>query len=176
MVKKRHQKLDYKMISIISIIAILMLAILISKPEIAKAQFLAAEVNGEPIRMSEVNNEYENLPVEMKQYVTKEMVLDSIIELTLLRQEAEAQGIVISDQEFNDLLEKALQEAGLTREELDVQLKAQDRTIEDIKMQFVIKTLLDNVVVDSDEEGQQMAVQQFISELREKADIKIYME
>ena len=152
------------------------MAIAISNPELIKSKYLAAEVNGEPIKLSELNRAYDALPAEYKQYITKAALLDSQIEIILLKQEAEAQGIKINDEDFNKLVEQALQQSGLTKEQLETQLKVQGKTMGDIKTQFLIKTLLEKTIPNANQTSQQTEIQQYIESLREKADIKIYLK
>lgn len=173
---RKRQKPDYRLISTISVILVLLLAVFISKPDFIKSSYLAAEVNGEQIKISDVNGQYDVLPEDYKLQITKDMILNAEIEMTLLKQEAEAQGLVLTDDQFEELLNQALQQAGMTEEELESQLKEQGKTIEDIKTQFIIKTMLDKILIDLDETEQQQVIQSYVDGLREKADIKIYME
>ncbi|MFC1727894.1 SurA N-terminal domain-containing protein [Nanoarchaeota archaeon] len=176
MVRKRRKKQDYRLISTLSVAFILIIAIIISNPDILKSREVAAEVNGEAILLSEINEQYDSLPEEYTSSVTKEAILQNAIEMVLLRQEAEAQGITISNEQFNALLDQAMAQEEITREELESTLKAQGRTIEDIKTQFIIKTLIDHAISESDEIGKQLAIQKYVESLIQKADIQIYLK
>ncbi len=179
--KKRSKKMKNKqnlvqVLSISAMVVLVILALIISSPKILKSSYIAAEVNGRPIYTADIERQYNALPDSLKAQTNKSKILQNSIDVILLKQEAESRGIVLSDEQFNSLLEQALEQSNTTKEELESKLKKSGMTLSDIKTQFVIRTLLNGLLVDVSEEKQQETVQEFVNNLRSKANIIIYMK
>ncbi len=66
----------------------------------------AAVVNGEQIPLAELNKQYSRIPDEYAAVVSKEMLLDQLINTRLLVQEAESQGIGVAEDEVEQELDR----------------------------------------------------------------------
>lgn len=88
---------------------------------------VVAVVNGQKITLSYLDQEYKQVPAEQKSLVSKEDFLNNtLIPTILLLQEAEREGITITEEETEYYVGQALNESMMTREDLDAQLKTQD--------------------------------------------------
>lgn len=113
---------------------------------------LAAKVNGKPITMLQLNNEYERLPLQYKYILTKELFLKQLIDETLLTEEAARQGIAVSEQEVDENLNQFMKDNNVTQDKLDEILKTKKLTYQElrslVKNQLVIDKLLKQSVKD----------------------------
>ena len=136
----------------------------------------AAKVNGAVISVQQVESQYDILPAYMRGSVTYEDILNSTIDKTLLTQTAEDEGIEVTDQEVDALLQQFMSQRGITRETLDQQLAANNMTYEDLredyKNEFMIQRLFNQSGVlevnVSDE-----AVQAYYEENRNESPIHV---
>lgn len=72
--------------------------ILFDRPEIV------ATVNGEKITAQELEVQFENLPDIYKPFMNKESLLERIINFVIIRQSAENEGIVVTDEEIDSVV------------------------------------------------------------------------
>lgn len=111
-----------------------------------------AEINGEKIMMSELDNLYSRLPEQTRLLVTKQDLLDQMINEKVLVQEAEKIGITVNQSEIDDFLFKLIQQSGLTREEFDERIAAQNITNEmindEVYKQLIITKLYQQEIID----------------------------
>ena len=118
---------------------------------LSKQNKIAATVNGEEITMAYLDEQYERVPPMYKSFITKSALLDQTINEMLLLQEAEKKGIVVSKEDVKREIDDSLQQAGITEEELDARLAAQNVTrdfLEELyRKQLTINKLLDDVVM-----------------------------
>lgn len=143
MAKKRAKKIEIKMHkkktyldhlgdtrvkTAIAIIAILILAVLIAYGgRIFKPKNVVAEINGQKITMDQLNYEYKKIPVSYKSLITKSLYLNqTLIPQTLLVQEADRQGIQVTQADTESFIAMFINQSGLTKEQLETQLKQQD--------------------------------------------------
>ncbi|MEK6916896.1 MAG: SurA N-terminal domain-containing protein, partial [Nanoarchaeota archaeon] len=94
---------------------------------------IAAVVNNEEITMEMVDAAYNSLPPDRKPFTDKKTVLDSLIEETLLLQEAERKGYSVSDEEVTNSLNALLLQNQLTLEQYASMLEQAGSSIEEAK-------------------------------------------
>lgn len=111
---------------------------------------LAARVNGFPITVAQMDQDYERLPLQYKYYITKEAYLGQLIDEVLLTQEAAKQGFSVSEKEVDDSLNTFMQESNVTPEKLNDVLKQKNLNYEQlrslVKNQLLIDKLLEKEV------------------------------
>ena len=111
---------------------------------------VVATVNGEDITEEYLGEQYDRVPVEYKGVITKSMLLNQTINEILLLQEAEKRGIGVTADEIKQQIDDAMLTAGMTDDQLDERLAAQNISrefLEDLYMkQLTINALLDDVV------------------------------
>ncbi|MBN2052523.1 peptidylprolyl isomerase [Candidatus Woesearchaeota archaeon] len=107
---------------------------------------LAAKVNGKAITMQQLNDEYDRLPLQYKYFITKEALLQQIIDETLMINEASRQGLKVDDSEIDASLAAFMQQNNVTQDKLDEILKAKkltyDQLRELVKNQLLVDKLL----------------------------------
>ncbi len=72
---------------------------------------VVAKVNGEPVYLSTIEKQWQQLPAQFKEDRTKQVLLNASIAEALTLQEAEKLGIVVSDEELERFLDEALASA-----------------------------------------------------------------
>ncbi len=114
---------------------------------------VAVLVNGKPIYVSEVNELYDQLPEVVKAQVSKDAIIDRLVDQELLVQEAEKKGVVISDKDINDFIiqfkllngfNDSSFEQALADRNLDM-----DSFKEQVKKQLLINYLLNSTVFNN---------------------------
>ncbi len=114
----------------------------------------AATVNGTTITVEEVDRltkrqAAENSLSPLELATARLQVLDELIQQEVLFQRAQKDGINPTDQEINEFIQKQKQEAGMTEEEFDKQLKTSGQTQEgvraDIRKQMAIQKMQDKL-------------------------------
>ncbi len=98
---------------------------------------VVAKVNGEKIRVSELNRIYDSLPAEQKALMTKEVILEQLVQLKVIYQEAEKEGFVVSEAEANSKLDELFVSAGITREQFVLSLDQQGLDEKDFIKSFI---------------------------------------
>lgn len=110
----------------------------------------AALVNNEVISFTELEEGYNAIPEVYKMFMTKEQILDQLIEQKLLLQEARKRGIVVTEKEIDDSIAEILEQNMMSEEDLDALLKEGGMTMKEIrdsdKMQITINKLLEQEV------------------------------
>lgn len=113
---------------------------------------IAATVNGEPITMDYLDEQYDRVPVEYRQFITKATLLNQTINEVLLLQEADRQGVNVTQADVQAEIENAMMQAGVTPEQLDERLAEQNISREFLEelygKQLKINALLDQTVFD----------------------------
>ena len=121
---------------------------------------LAAKVNGEKITVSELNRIYDSLPAEQKALMTKGVILEQLVQLKVIYQEAKKEGIIVSEDEANSKLNELFVSAGITREQFVQSLEQQGLEEQDFVNSFVEqmtaeklinKTILQNIEISDSE-------------------------
>jgi len=107
---------------------------------------LAAEVNGQPITQAELDTAYEKLPYQYQMFMSKEQLLDQLIDQLLLRQEAQKNGIEVTDLEAENNIAAALADSNITEDEFQSMLKNKsidyDELVQLSKDQILIETII----------------------------------
>ncbi len=125
-----------------------------------KTDEITATVNGEPIYLSLINEQFDRLAPIMQQIYTKEVLLNQSIDELLLVQEAAKQNITVSDEEINSTVNDFAEQNGLTISELEIKLTEQNITIQYIKetikkqiitQKFFNQTILKDISISNDE-------------------------
>ncbi len=145
------------------IVGVILLVVGLKKLSLQDNSEIAARVNGEPITVKEINEQYAKIPDYYKSIITKEFLLNKTIEEKLLMQEAGRKGIRVGNEEVDSTIELAINQSPYSREQIDAQLKAQNTTWEEIKdsykKQLTIGKLLNQTILGqitvSDEEVEQ---------------------
>jgi parvulin-like peptidyl-prolyl isomerase len=117
---------------------------------VAGAGDVAATVNGEKITVGYLDEQYSRVPETYKPFITKSMLLNQTINEFILLQEAKKQGIEVTKEDVQAEIETAMTRAGVTDEQLDERLAAQNITrvfLEDLYMkQLTITKLLEKTI------------------------------
>ena len=98
---------------------------------------VAAKVNGEKITVSELNRLYDSLPEQQKSLMTKDDVLEQLVQLKVIYQEAKKGGLGVSESEANGNLDSLLASAGITREQFVQNLAQQGISEDDFIKSFI---------------------------------------
>ncbi|MFC1722664.1 peptidylprolyl isomerase [Nanoarchaeota archaeon] len=111
---------------------------------------VAAYVNDEPITTAYLNEQYDRIPAEYKAFVTKLVLLNQTINEVLLLQQAEKAGVVVTEEEVQAEINKAVEAAGLEPGMLEAKLAEQNLTEEFLRdlyrKQLTINGLLEKKV------------------------------
>jgi len=146
--KKEKLKINMIIGAIIGIIIICSFVLYFSKAPSGDA---AAIVNNEVITTQYINEQYESVPEIYRQFITKEMILNDSIKELLLLQEAKKQGISVSAEELSKVIDDAIAQSGLSKEEFEKTLDKQNLTMDFVedyyKKQLIINKLLDKTVL-----------------------------
>jgi len=103
-----------------------------------KDQFIVATVNGHSISRLELIKELE------KQY--GKGTLEGIVTETLILQEAEKQGVSISDEEINQEIQKIEEDIAAQGQDLSQVLGLQGMTMEELKEQIGLQKMVEEIV------------------------------
>ncbi len=144
------------------------------RPE--QEQVIVATVNGEPIYIAEINQQYDVMPANYRQSITKELILNKTIEEVLLLQEAANRGITTNTSEVDDLLDMLIKQSGITQEMLDMQLKQNNMTMDDLRQVYrkqIIITKLINETVLSKIEVSDEEIEEFYNNNLDSPTIKV---
>ncbi len=96
-------------------------------------QDYAAIVGDEVITVEDLNERYDQIPAEYQQYITKDDLLEQMIDEKLLMKKADELNIEVSDEEVNSYIENITSEAGTTVEEFEALLKQNGLTLDDAR-------------------------------------------
>ncbi len=91
---------------------------------------IVAEVNDKEILIEDLNREYNALPEQYKLIIKKSEILEQMINQELLLQEAQKIGVAVTDEEIIDIINQAIEESKLSKEEFDQELEKQGLTME----------------------------------------------
>lgn len=101
---------------------------------------VVAKVNGETITLSELNRIYDSIPAQQKAETTKEEILQGIIQLKVIYQEAKKEGLSVTKEEADENLNSLLLSAGMTKDQF-LQNLAQQNLDEDEFIKSYIEQL-----------------------------------
>jgi peptidyl-prolyl cis-trans isomerase C len=105
-----------------------------------------AKVNGNPVYLSTLEDQYSKVPAMYKQIYTKELILEQIISQEVLLQEARVQGVKISKSEMDDLMDEAIEKSGMTKEKFEEVLEKQNSSMDEIREYYEISLVLDKLI------------------------------
>jgi len=97
----------------------------------AQEQQVVALVNNNPIYMHEVDALYDKLPENIKAQTSKDIILDQLIDQEVLIQEANNQGIFVTNEELAEYTAELLSQFGMAIEDLDATLEKEGVTREE---------------------------------------------
>jgi parvulin-like peptidyl-prolyl isomerase len=107
---------------------------------------LAAKINNEKITLTELNKAYNSLPNQYQLTLTKENLLNQLIQAKVLYIKAQENGVVIDDTEVKNMLEIAKVSNGLSDEDFKKYLIEENMTEEELinqyKKQLIISKFL----------------------------------
>ncbi|MFH1510916.1 MAG: peptidylprolyl isomerase [Candidatus Woesearchaeota archaeon] len=153
MPRKRHKKLNLVpwVVGIILLALVVIAVIRFYQP--AKSEIksgVLATVNGQPVYASEIDDLYNRLPAQYTETISRENLLNQTIARDLLLQEAAKEGIVVADDQVNELIDSLLEQSGMNRDQLSEQLKLRNLTVDDMveeyRMQMQLNSLLNKTV------------------------------
>lgn len=104
-----------------------------SVDQLAYSSDLQVKVNGEQITSSDVDAQYEKIPANTRQNITKDQVLESLITQKLLLQEVEKKGINSTEKDVDIYLGKAQNMSGLDDVSFRHQITASGYSIEEYR-------------------------------------------
>ncbi|MBW3015014.1 peptidylprolyl isomerase [Candidatus Woesearchaeota archaeon] len=110
---------------------------------------IAAVVNGEEISLTELDEQYEQVPEAYRSFVTKESILDQMITEKILLQEAEANDIFVSNAEVDEFFEEFIEQSGQTPEEFQESLEARGLTMQEMRDYYKSQLLITKLINDT---------------------------
>ena len=110
---------------------------------------LAAKVNGKPITLMQLNNEYDRLPLQYKYIMTKEIFLKQLIDEILLTEEAQRQGLSVADADVNENLNSFMLQNNITEDKLNEILKAKNLDYAQLRNMMQNQLLIDKLLQQS---------------------------
>ena len=123
---------------------------------------------GETITKAEVDEQYNALPAEVQNNITKQEVADAIATQRLLLKEAEKLNIEVSDEEVEAFIQQNLALASITQEEYQAKLAESGVTEEEyqeqLKQQMLILKLINQSISPDDYKVSDEEVDAFMEE------------
>jgi len=120
-------------------------------PGDAEEQQTAALVNGEEITMEELNNQFKSLPPAYQQFMTKEDLLEQMINERLLLQKSDELGFSVSDEEVETAIDAAIAQSSISKTEFEARLAEQNLSMDDVqgfyRNQLVITKMINDTVL-----------------------------
>jgi foldase protein PrsA len=101
-----------------------------------------AKVNGEEIYQSELDKNWNAIPIQSKVSYTKEMLLENLIEQKLLLQKADELNISLENGEVDSYIQMQLMMAGMNETTFDEILKQQGSSLDDLKEIYAEQLLI----------------------------------
>ena len=130
-------------VAILAVVAIVIFAGLkLIKPK--EKEDIAAIVNGEVITWNEIEQQYNNLPSQLKQVMTEEVLLNQSINEKLLMHEVKEKKIEVDEEELNSLVERV--KSQFSGDQLNETLKNQGLTMEDFVEQLSNRLKINNLL------------------------------
>lgn len=106
---------------------------------------VVAYVNGKSILLEDLNTRYEKASKASLFPLTKEEVLNTLIEQKLIEQESEKNNIIVTPEEVEASLNELLAVRGLTKEQIEENLAMSGATIDDLLLDLRYYMLLDKL-------------------------------
>ena len=136
--KKKSAKLKkstVKKISAVIVLLVVLGVILFFALRTLRPEQVVAQVNDEKITKRELDAKFAQLPEQYKIFLTKDNFLDQVINVKLLLQESEKQGIRVTEAELEAELD-SLRKMAPTEEDFQKLLQQQNLGLEDLKDQL----------------------------------------
>jgi parvulin-like peptidyl-prolyl isomerase len=150
--KERSGKQSTWIFILIIAVAVVAAYFFVAQPQLANTtpDVVLVTINGEALYQSELDSQWQALPVQAKLQLDREELLNQLIQERLLMQEAIAQGITVSDEDVQSFLDVQLQQTGTSEEQFAQVLAQQGTSIEEVKniyrRQLTIATLFEQEV------------------------------
>lgn len=96
-------------------------------------QTIVVTVNGEEITQLQLDDQWNNLPITAKMQMTKDQLLEQLVQETLLLQEAKKENITVSDEEVDQFINLQLAQMGMEYEQFEKALESQNIKPEEMK-------------------------------------------
>jgi hypothetical protein len=94
---------------------------------------LELKLNGEQITARDVDKQYERIPPESRGNVTKDQVLEALVDQKLLLQEADKKGITAADEEVDKYLGQVRTSRGLDENALNQEISKSGYTLDEYR-------------------------------------------
>ncbi|MBR9690114.1 hypothetical protein GOV08_00330 [Candidatus Woesearchaeota archaeon] len=111
-------------------------------PSFNQKDQVAATVNGEVVTVSKLEEVYSRLPVQTQNVVSKNDLLNQMINEKLLAQDAKSKGIDVTNAEVDEFLNNILLQSGLTKEEFYERMALQNITVEMVEEEIYKQLLI----------------------------------
>jgi len=151
--KKSKKKLKLKKEVIVIGIIIVLIAVGFAAKYFFATGEVAAKVNGEKIMKEDVVREYLKVPLEYRQVIPIQSILDGMVIETLLIQEAKKEGVKVSNEEVEVQFREMLGSYGVSEEELLLDLDETGTTLEEFKITFRKRLIINKLLEGSAFEG-----------------------
>ena len=114
--------------------------------DLFKSDPVAARVDGNAIRLSEVDEEYAKVPEMYKQMFTKQLILEQIISQHVLLEEASRQAIKMTRDEMDQIMNDAIVQSGMTPSQFEEVLEAQGTSMADLRKLYELSLIIDTLI------------------------------
>jgi parvulin-like peptidyl-prolyl isomerase len=152
--ERRRLRID-RILLVIGIIALIFIIVFAYSKLKTKnlGKDIVAIINNQTRTQAQLDKEHEyyyfvrGIPQDYKSVVTKEVILNQTIDEMLLIEEAERKGYSVSEQEINEVMERAVNLSGMSIEEISDTFKQNNFSLDDLK-NFYWKVLLVNKLLN----------------------------
>jgi len=150
---KKKKKTSHGNVVIGAVLALIVIAVFIFysdkifvKEDLSEKSFtVAASVNGEIITIKEIDDLYEKLPPQMGLSITKDDLLEQLVERKLLLQEAKKQSVIVTDEDVTGVVDE-LKAQFPTEEIFNDVLRQQNIELDELNEQIIEQLLLSNLL------------------------------
>ncbi|MBN1175791.1 peptidylprolyl isomerase [Candidatus Woesearchaeota archaeon] len=115
-----------------------------------KNDIILVSVNGESITQTQLDEQWDSLPIVAKMQMTKDQLLEELVQETLLLQEAKKQKVIVSDAEVEQFINMQLSQMGMTYTQFEEALASQGTTADEMKSiykkQLTVAKLFDKTI------------------------------
>ncbi|MBW2997875.1 peptidylprolyl isomerase [Candidatus Woesearchaeota archaeon] len=148
--RKRQSKSHSSKALVFVLLVAVVIGVILLVSKSGEMRGVAATVNGEEITTAYLEEQYSRIPLEYQGFITKEVLLNQTINEVLLLQEAEKQGIEVTEEDVQKEIDAAMETAGVTEEQLEQRLAEQNITMEYLEdlytKQLTINSLLEETI------------------------------
>jgi len=100
---------------------------------VEKDYLVYAMVNGEPLYVETIDEQWDNIPAQAKLQFPKDELITQLIQEKLLLQEAAKENIVATEADIDEFILAQLSQMGTTEEEYEEMLEAQGMSMEEVR-------------------------------------------